>query len=236
MQQVLFEELASKTQTPRMIRDLPSPERPINRLAAMGARALGTDELLQIVTGSTRYGVAADVLAQYETLHDLARASLQELQQIDGIGPAAAAAILAAVELGRRVCNSATPERARVTSPSDAAALLMSDMMLLQQEEVRVISLSTRNDVIAIDTLYVGSLNSSIIRIGEIFRLAIKRGAAAIILVHNHPSGDPSPSPEDVHVTRQVVEAGELMDIQVLDHVIIGHNRYTSLKERSLGF
>ena len=129
------------------------------------------------------------------------------------------------------------PEDApRVSIPSDAANLVMWDMVYLEQEHLRIIMLDTRNRVIGMPTVYIGSLNTSVVRLAEVFKPAIKANAAAIIVVHNHPSGDPSPSPEDVKVTRELVSAGKLLDISVLDHLIVGNNRYTSLKERNLGF
>jgi len=112
----------------------------------------------------------------------------------------------------------------------------MPEMMFLQQEHLRLILLDTRNHVLSTPTLYIGNLNATTVRVGEVFRNAIKINAAAIILVHNHPSGDPSPSPEDGRVTRQIVEAGKLLDLDVLDHIIIGRQRYVSLKERKIGF
>ena len=127
-------------------------------------------------------------------------------------------------------------DSSRVSSPADAANLLMSDMALLEQEHLRLVLLDTRNHVLATPNIYVGSLNTSVIRVGELFRHAIKENAAAMIVAHNHPSGDPSPSPEDVSVTRQIVSAGQLLDVEVLDHLVIGHGRYVSLKERGLGF
>lgn len=123
-----------------------------------------------------------------------------------------------------------------MSSPGDAANLLMSEMMFLEQEHLRLILLDTRNRVLSMPTLYVGSLNSSVVRVGELFRAAIRENAAALIVAHNHPSGDPSPSPEDVNVTRQLVRAGKLLDIDVLDHIVIGQQRFVSLKERGLGF
>jgi DNA repair protein RadC len=123
-----------------------------------------------------------------------------------------------------------------VPSPADAANLLMFEKMNLAQEHLRVILLDTRNRVLATPTIYVGSLNSSVVRIGELFKAAIRDNAAAVIVAHNHPSSDPSPSPEDIHVTRQMVKAGKLLDVSVLDHIIIGRNRWVSLKERGLGF
>jgi DNA repair protein RadC len=123
-----------------------------------------------------------------------------------------------------------------VTTPADAANLLMSEMTFLEQEHLRVVLLDTRNRVLATPTIYVGSLNTSVIRIGELFRQAIRNNAAALIVAHNHPSGDPAPSPEDIHVTRKLVEAGKLLDIEILDHIVIGRQKFVSLKERGLGF
>jgi DNA repair protein RadC len=123
-----------------------------------------------------------------------------------------------------------------VRSPADAAQLLMAEMALLDQEHLRLILLDTKNHVLSIPTVYVGSLNTSLIRVGELFRYALKENCAALIVVHNHPSGDPAPSPEDVIVTGKIVEGGKLLDIEVLDHLIIGRGRFVSLKERGLGF
>ena len=140
------------------------------------------------------------------------------------------------MELGRRLLISAPDERLQIRSPADVANLLMLEMGLLEQEHLRVILLDTRNRVLAVTTVYKGSLNSSMIRVGELFREAIRRNSAAVIIAHNHPSGDPTPSPEDVAVTKQVVQAGKLLDIDVLDHLVIGQGRFVSLKERGLGF
>jgi len=123
-----------------------------------------------------------------------------------------------------------------VKSPSDVANLLMLEMGFLEQEHLRVVLLDTKNHVLGMPTIYVGSLNTSVMRIGELFREAVRANSAALIVVHNHPSGDPTPSPEDVSITRQIVEAGKLLDVDVLDHLVIGQQRYVSLKERGLGF
>ncbi|MDX1663922.1 MAG: DNA repair protein RadC [Candidatus Promineifilaceae bacterium] len=224
-----------------MIRDLPVDERPRERFIQVGARAMSTTELLAItlrtgVGGESVVRLAERLLAEFQGLSGVARASLSELCQIKGIGPAKAVEIKAALELGRRLLAAAPEERPRVTSPADAANLLMSEMMLLEQEHLRLILLDTRNHVLGTPTVYKGSLNTSVVRIGELFRYAIRDNAAAFIVVHNHPSGDPAPSPEDVHVTRQIVQAGRLLDIELLDHIVIGHQRYASLKERGLGF
>jgi len=152
------------------------------------------------------------------------------------VGPARAARIRAAFELGRLVTITAVGERPSIHSPADIAALVQYEMSALEQEELRVILLDTRNSVMDVVTVYKGSLNSSQVRVGELFKEAIRRNAAAVVLIHNHPSGDPTPSPDDVAVTRAIVEAGKLLDIEVLDHLVIGAGRYISLKERGLGF
>ncbi|MEW5988661.1 MAG: DNA repair protein RadC [Chloroflexota bacterium] len=224
-----------------MMRDMPAGDRPRERLAQVGARAMSTAELLAIglrtgVNGENVLRLAERLLAQFQGLSGLARATIAELTAVKGIGQAKAIEIKAALELGRRLMASTPEERPRVTSPAEAANLLMSEMALLEQEHLRLVLLDTRNNVLGTPTLYVGSLNTSVVRIGEIFREAIRVNAAALIVAHNHPSGDPAPSPEDVNVTRQIVKAGRLLDVDVLDHLVIGRQRYVSLKERGLGF
>lgn len=224
-----------------MIRDMAEQDRPRERLIKVGATAVSTTELLAIIMrtgvgGENVLRLAERLLAHFKDIPGLARASIPELTEVKGIGPAKAVEIKAALELGRRLMASAPQERARVASPADAANLVMSEMTFLEKEHLRLITLDTRNMVINTPTIYVGSLNTSVVRIGELFRAALKDNAAAFIMVHNHPSGDPSPSPEDVNVTRQVVQAGKLMDIELLDHIVIGRQRFVSLKERGLGF
>lgn len=228
--------------TPIMIRDLPDDEKPRERLIAYGPAALATAELLAIilrvgVTGLSAVTLAQHLLRQFDGLTGLHRASVQEIAaQVRGLGPAKAAQIKAALELGRRLHLASAGERVQVKSPADAAAVLMPDLALLEQEHLRLLLLDTKNFVLASPTLYKGSLNSSIVRVGELFREAIKINAAGLIVAHNHPSGDPTPSPEDIRVTREIVQAGKLLDIEVLDHLVIGHHRFVSLKERGLGF
>ena len=224
-----------------MIRDMAAHDRPRERLMQVGATAVSSAELLAIIlrTGSGGENVlrlAERLLIRFGSIPGLAKATVPELMTVKGIGEAKAVEIKAALEIGRRLMASAPEERPRVTSPADAANLLMSEMMFLEQEHLRLVLLDTRNRVIGTPNIYVGSLNTSVIRIGELFRAAIKANAAAFIVAHNHPSGDPSPSPEDVNVTRQLVAAGKLLDLEVLDHIVIGHQRYVSLKERGLGF
>jgi len=223
------------------IKDLPVGERPRERLEHYGAGALSTAELIAIllrsgVAGESVLRLAERLLVRYGGLTGLAQASFAELCQEKGIGPAKVTQIKAALELGRRLLVASPQERPQVKSPADAANLLMLEMGLLEQEHLRVMLLDTRNRVLAVHTVYVGNLNTSVVRVGEIFRQAIKANAAALIVVHNHPSGDPTPSPEDVAVTERIVQAGRLLGIEVLDHLIIGQQRFISLKERGLGF
>ncbi|MBK8902228.1 MAG: DNA repair protein RadC [Anaerolineaceae bacterium] len=224
-----------------MMRDMAEQNRPRERLLQVGERAVSTAELLAIVLRSGVPGenvlrLAERLLITFKDLPGLARASVAELTAVKGVGPAKAVEIKAALEIGRRLLTTAPEEKPRITSPADAANLLMSEMSFLDKEHLRLILMDTRNRVLATPTIYIGSLNTSVIRIGELFRAAIKENAAAFIVAHNHPSGDPSPSPEDVAVTRQIVQAGSLLNIDVLDHIVIGHNRFVSLKERGLGF
>jgi DNA repair protein RadC len=224
-----------------MMRDLAESDRPRERLKKVGEKALTTAELLAIILRVGTRGVnvlrlAERLLIDFEGLPGLSRATVVELAVVKGIGDAKAVQIKAALEMGKRMVASAPEERPRVSSPADAANLLMSEMMFLEQEHLRVILLNTRNEVLSTPTIYQGSLNTSVVRVGELFRSAVRANAAALIVAHNHPSGDPSPSPEDIKVTRQLVKAGKLLDIEVLDHIVIGHQRYVSLKERKLGF
>jgi DNA repair protein RadC len=216
--------------------ELPDGEKPVTRLLHYGAGALATDELLACVFGLNGHGHAdaQHLLSAFEGLPGLAQATVYELQQHPGIGAAQAKA---ALELGRRLLVAAPHERLQIRQPADAANLLMAEMSLLSQEHLRTVLLDTRNRVISIPTVYIGSLNAAAVRVGEVFREAIRANAAAIVVVHNYPSSsDPSPSPEDVQVTRQIVEAGSLLNVDVVDHLIIGRQRFVSMRERGLGF
>ena len=223
------------------IKDIQILERPRERLAKMGANVLSTAELLAIllrvgVEGENAIQLGQRLLHRFNGLAGLQRASYGEICAQHGIGEAKAAQIKAAIDLGRRLASQTTSERPVVHSPEDAADLVQYEMSALEQEQLRVILLNTRNHVLGIKTIYQGSLNSSQVRVGELFRPAIRENAAAIIVVHNHPSGDPSPSPDDVAITKVIIEAGKLLDIQVLDHLIIGQGRFISLNRRGLGF
>jgi DNA repair protein RadC len=224
-----------------LIRDLPVSERPRERLRDYGASALSNAELLAIIlrTGARRESVlalATRLLSSYRGLVGLARISFGELCNEKGLGEAKAAQLKAALELGRRLSSTQPEERVTVRSPADIANLLLTEMGLLEQERLRVVLLNQRNQVLSIPEVYRGSVNSSLIRVAELFREAVRQNCPAIVLVHNHPSGDPTPSNDDIVMTKQAVEAGKLLDVEVLDHVIIGQGRYVSLKEQGLGF
>ncbi len=204
------------------IKDLPSGERPRERLAREGAGSLSNAELLAIlfrvgVDGENVLELSTRLLARYQGLAGLARASFVELLNEHGLGEAKVSALKAALELGRRLTIASPDDRLQIRSPQDAANLLMSEMSMLEQEHLRVMLLDTRNRVLSTPTIYRGNLNTSVVRVSEIFRDAIRQNAAAIIVAHNHPSGDPTPSPEDVAVTRNIISAGKLLDIEVLD-------------------
>jgi DNA repair protein RadC len=223
------------------IRDLPTSDRPRERLRDAGPGALSNQELLAILlrTGSQQesaIALASRLLSRFEGLIGLARSSFAELCSERGLGEAKAAQVQAALELGKRVSATQPEERATIRSPEDVAILLGGDMGLLEQEHLRVILLNTRNHVLASHEVYRGSVHTAVVRIGELFREALRQNAPSVILVHNHPSGDPAPSSEDIAMTKQAIAAGELLDIEVLDHVVLAHGRFASMKTLKLGF
>lgn len=223
------------------IKELPEGERPRERLEHYGASALSTAELIAIIlrVGTKDENVlrlAQRLLTAYGGLAGLAQAPFSELVEIKGMGAAKVTQLKAAFELGRRLLVAAPHERPTVRSPADVANLLLLEMGSLEQEHLRTVLLDSKNHVLKVHTVYIGSLNTAVVRVGELFREAVRLNCAALIVAHNHPSGDPTPSPEDVQVTRQIVEAGKLLNIDVLDHLIISQARWVSLKERGLGF
>lgn len=223
------------------ITDMDSSERPRERLARLGPEALTNGELVAIllrsgVPGLNALQLAQRVLMESGGLTGLHRTSFDQLRSYRGLGPAKAAQLKSAVELGRRMAVATPEERPTIQSPEDAAGLVLYEMGALEREQLRVLNLDTRNRLVRTSEVYRGSLNSSWIRIGEVFRDAVRLNAAAIIVAHNHPSGDPTPSPEDVAVTKAIVEAGGLLDIEVLDHLVIGQGCYVSMKAKNFGF
>jgi DNA repair protein RadC len=223
------------------IKEMSEEERPRERLAKLGPQSLTTAELLGILlrvgmVGESAVQVGQRLLQTFGGIAGIHRASFDQLSNQKGVKLAKAAQIKAAIELGRRLVLESPEERAIVHSPADAAEMVQYEMSALEQEELRVMLLDTRNRVQHIETVYRGSVNSSQVRIAEIFKAAIRRNASNVIVVHNHPSGDPTPSPDDIAITRAILQAGELLDVKLLDHIIIGNGRFVSLKERGLGF
>ncbi len=223
------------------IMDLHESDRPRERLASLGPQALSNAELLAIllrvgVKGENAVTLGQRLLSKFGGLSGLHRAPFEELVDQYGLGEAKASQIKAAIELGRRLTLETPEERPAINSPADAAALVQYEMSALEQEHLRVILLDRRNRVMETAEVYKGSVSSSQIRIGEVFKEAIRKNASALVVIHNHPSGDPTPSPDDVAVTRAIVQAGKLLDVEVLDHLVIGQGKWISLKERGLGF
>ncbi len=223
------------------IRELPAEERPRERLRDYGPAALSNAELLAIIL---RVGTATEnavrlaerLLAHFGGLPGLYRASFNELRNQHGLGEAKAAQLQAALELGKRLLSMSPEDRASVRSPQDVANLVQGEMALLEQEHLRVVLLNTRNQVLGVPELYRGSVNSAQVRVAEVLRPAVRENCPALVVVHNHPSGDPTPSGQDIALTKELVAAGKLLDIEVLDHIVIGRGRFVSLKETSQGF
>ena len=223
------------------MKELPSSEQPRERLRDHGPTALSDAELLAIllrvgVAGTNVVQLAQQLLVERGGWPGLLRADYTDLCRRHGIGEAKAATLKAALEIGRRLLLTEHEQRFQIKSPADVAQLLMLEMSHLDQEHLRTVLLDTKNRVMALSTIYIGSLDAAHIRVGEVFRDAVKRNSAALIVVHNHPSGDPTPSPEDVLVTRELVAAGVLLDVPVLDHLVIGQGRWVSLRQMGLGF
>jgi len=217
---------------------LAEEDTPTYRIGRLGANALSFPELIAVLINDSpeHIEIAEAVAEKYHDVASLLKATDHELTGIRGLGPKRSARIRAALGMMARM-NAWNPEKPpAIHSPADAAELVKLDMMPLEQEELWVILLDTRNRVIEIDKTYKGSVNSIQVRAGELFKKAIKISAMHIIIVHNHPSGDATPSPDDVALTRTVVQAGKLLDIDVLDHLVIGKNQWVSLKDRGLGF
>lgn len=220
-----------------LLRDVPREDRPRERMMTDGAEALSNAELLAILlrTGTRNESavhLASRILRECGGLRQLVDMSIEELTNIRGIGPAKAVQLRAGIELGRRLARRAAVDRPSIRKPEDAAKLVMEDLRCELREHFVCLFLNTKNQVIARETLSVGTLNASLVHPREVFRAAIKCGSASLICLHNHPSGDPTPSPEDISLTARLVDAGALIGIEVLDHIVIGDGRFVSLKEQ----
>jgi DNA repair protein RadC len=219
------------------LREVPREERPRERMMQYGAGALSNAELLAILLRTGTYAesairLAQRILTESGSLRSLVDMSRDQLTEIKGIGNAKALQIQASIELGRRLARSKFDEAVIIRSPEDVAELMMEELRYLQKEHFVCLFLNTKNHVLAQETLSMGSLNASIVHPREVFRAAIKRSSASIVCVHNHPSGDPTPSPEDIQLTHRLSEAGAIVGIEILDHIIIGDQKFISLKEQ----
>lgn len=219
-----------------MIRELPETEQPSYRLQHVGPQALSNAELLSILLQAADLEGCAALAKLADQAGGFSRLTDADICSIPGFKSWTANRVKVVVELARREMQSKLPERVVIHMPANVYDLVGWEMSRLDHEELWVLVLDTRNKVLEVDRLYKGTANSSTLRVGEFFKRAIHRNAASIVLVHNHPSGDPSPSPEDTNVTRCARQAGETLDIQVLDHIIIGDGRWVSMKEKGLGF
>jgi DNA repair protein RadC len=222
---------------PLMIRDVPSGERPRERLLKEGAQVLSNQELIAIIlgTGTRQESVlqlSHRILHHFHGLRLLKDSTVNELKHIKGIGDTKAVQLLAALELGSRVHKLQNEDRFIVRSPEDVSRFMMEEMRFLTQEHFVALYLNTKNHVIHKKTIFIGSLNASIVHPREIYKEAFRHSAASIICLHNHPSGDPAPSREDIEVTKRLVESGKVIGIELLDHIIIGDQKFTSLKEK----
>lgn len=221
------------------MKELPVEQRPRERLLKEGAGALSEIELLAIMlrTGTAKspaLSLAAELLGRFENLRTLADTSIEELSTVKGIGAVKAVQVKAALELGKRLAASVISPGPVIQSPEDAANILMEELRGLDREHFGVLLLNTKNVVLTYETITIGTLNSSPVHPRELFKSAIRRSAASVILVHNHPSGDPTPSREDINLTKRMAEAGKIIGIEVLDHIIIGDNKFISLKSQGI--
>lgn len=225
----------------RGVRELAPAERPRERLAAAGPAGLSAGELLALVWTSGHRGASAldlahDLLSHHGGLAELARADVAELADQPGIGAARAAQLVAALELGRRSIVERPPGRWTVRSPRDVADRLQPQLAGLEREELHVLLLNAKNAVLRQALVYRGNVSAAVVRVGELFRDAVRLHAAGVIVVHNHPSGDPEPSPDDLHLTAEAIAAGRLLDVAVLDHLIVAAGGYVSLRDRGVAF
>ncbi|GFN34480.1 RadC family protein [Tepidimicrobium xylanilyticum] len=222
------------------IKDLPLNERPREKLVKHGPSSLSNAELIAVIirTGyqeDTAIDLANRLLSIDQSgIGYLSHATVEELTKIKGIGTCKAAQIIAAIELGKRISSRGGEDKLKVDSPFVIAELVMEEMRYLRKEHFKIAILDTKNQIISIENISIGSLNSSIVHPREVFNIAIRRSANSIILIHNHPSGDPTPSKEDINITHRLIEAGNIIGITVLDHIIIGDNKYISFKEKNI--
>lgn len=222
-----------------VLRELPPEQRPRERLLREGSGSLSDIDLLAIMlrTGTAKTSaleLAAEIIGRFRDLRVLSQATVEELSSIKGVGPVKAVQIKAALELGKRLSSMPSTERPVIRCPEDVCALVMDELRDLDREYFQAMLLNTKNQVLGRENISIGTLNSSLVHPRELFKVAIRRSAAGIILLHNHPSGDPTPSQEDIKLTKRLKEAGDIIGIDVLDHIVIGDNKFISLKSKGL--
>ena len=223
------------------IRELPSEERPRERLLALGAGSLTNSELIAILLrtgmrGENVLNLAARLLTACSGLRGLLQASVAEICTLKGVSEAKAAQVVAALELGRRAASMGPEERALIRTPEDLYNLIGAELAHLAQEKLCVVLLSTKQEVLRVHPVYQGTVNSASVRIAEVLRPAIKENSPNLVVVHNHPSGDPTPSPEDIRITRRLVASAATMDIDLQDHLVVGARGFVSMRQQGLGF
>lgn len=222
------------------IKNLPANERPVEKALALGFEKLSNVELLALIihTGTKTKSakeIAEEIIAKDpKGIKHLADCEMEELETIGGVGHAKAARILAAVQLGKRISSSTSTQDNYISSSDDASSVLMEDMRYLNKEYFKTLILNSKGKIITIDTISIGELNSAAVHPREVFNRAVKKSGAAIILAHNHPSGDPTPSQADIETTKRLIKVGDILGIPVLDHIIIGDGTYTSLRSNGL--
>jgi DNA repair protein RadC len=223
------------------VKEMMPDERPRERLMLRGPASLTNGDLLAIILntgmqGETVTALSQRLLTEHGGLVGLMKLDVVELAQVRGLGPAKAAKLKATMEIASRIVAMGPDQRPKIASPDDVANLVAVEMAALEQEQLRVVMLDTKHQVLAIRTIYQGSVNQAQVRVAEVFREAIRHNAVAIVVVHNHPSGDPTPSSADVTMTLELAKAGKLLDVEVLDHLIIGQGRHLSMRRLGLGF
>ncbi len=232
---LLLEGYAHSTYDLPRLKHLPIREQPATRVATNSDSCNLAELLAVIIGGSSQIEAAERLIGEFSSIQKIAQAHVGEIAKVPGIGKTTALRLKAALALGRKLLQP-EDERPVIHSPADAAQILMPLLAHREQEYLVVMALDTRNRVLDVIEVYHGSLNASMVRVGELFKPALQRNAAAILIAHNHPSTDPTPSPEDVTVTRAIVQAGKLLDVSVLDHLVLGLSKWVSLKEKGLGF
>ncbi len=219
------------------IKNLPEAERPVEKTLSKGIHNLSNSELLAVIVGTgtkdkSAIGLAEEIISRDESgIMYLAETTADDLLKISGVGKSKAVRVLAAVELGKRIAVTPKSKYVRIQNPEDIASLFLEEMRYEKREFFKALLLSTKAEIISIETISIGDLNHAMVNPRDAFVPAVKKSASAVIFVHNHPSGDPTPSSEDINTTNRLVAAGDVLGIKVLDHIIVGDGRFVSINE-----